>query len=45
MGKLCILGFADRPEGEFIGHVTDPDRIVVDKDGYLSVETLQIAEE
>ena len=44
-GKLCILGFADRPGGEFIGHVTDPDRIVVDENGYLSVETLQMAEE
>jgi beta-fructofuranosidase len=36
-GGLVILGFADRPHGEFEGHVTDPDPVEVDGDGYLRV--------
>ncbi len=37
---LQLLGFADRPHGDFVGHVTDPDPVRPDDHGYLSVETL-----
>lgn len=42
---LMILGFADRPEGEFIGHVTNPDPVRVDPNGYLRVEALETVED
>ena len=42
---LSILGFADRPAGTFMGHVTDPDPIRVDENGYLSVQALTTVEE
>jgi beta-fructofuranosidase len=42
---LRILGFADRPDGQFVGHVTDPDGVSVDRDGFLSVKTLDTGEE
>ncbi|MEM7487777.1 MAG: levansucrase [Pseudomonadota bacterium] len=35
---LVIMGFADRPEGTFVGHVMDPERVVQDADGTLKVE-------
>ena len=44
-GTLKILGFVDRPEGAFVGHVTDPDPIRVAPNGTLSVQTLETAEE
>ncbi len=42
---LKILGFVDRPEGVFVGHVTDPDPIAVAENGTLSVDTLETVEE
>lgn len=44
-GSHVILGFADRPDGHFVGHVTDPDRVLVNWNGYLSVEALDTGEE
>ncbi|MEM9551042.1 MAG: levansucrase [Pseudomonadota bacterium] len=37
---LAIMGFANQPYGTFVGHVTDPDAVLVDAHGYLSVSTL-----
>ncbi|MFT5742771.1 MAG: beta-fructofuranosidase [Paracoccaceae bacterium] len=35
---LVILGFADRPDGvDFIGHIMDPEPVVIGEDGYLSI--------
>lgn len=34
---LRIIGFADRPEGVFIGELTDPDPVAADADGLLRV--------
>jgi beta-fructofuranosidase len=34
---LKLLGFADRPNGAFVGHITDPDPVTVDQDGFLHV--------
>jgi len=34
---LKIIGFADRPEGAFIGELTDPDAVVADPDGLLRI--------
>lgn len=42
---LMIIGFADRPDGHFVGHVTDPEPIVVDPNGYLRVEALEEVED
>ncbi len=42
---LKILGFADRPDGDFIGHVTDPSPVNADENGYLSVEALAKVED
>ena len=42
---LMILGFADRPKGHFVGHVTDPDPVRVDENGLLSVEALETVED
>lgn len=37
---LVIMGFADRPDGvDFIGHVMDPDPVVVTDDGLLEIST------
>jgi beta-fructofuranosidase len=36
-GGLRILGFGMRPEGEFVGRITDPDPVTVDRDGLLHV--------
>jgi beta-fructofuranosidase len=36
---LRILGFLNRPDGDFVGHVTDPDPVTVDQDGLLRVGT------
>ena len=44
-GSLKVLGFADRPAGEFVGHVTDPDLIQVDENGYLRVQALEKVED
>lgn len=35
---LSILGFADRPQGEFIGHVMDPAPVAQGADGRLFLE-------
>ena len=35
---LAIMGFADRPDGAFEGHVMDPERVVQRDDGTLQVE-------
>lgn len=36
---LVILGFADKPDGvPFIGHVMDPDPVLIGPDGYLSID-------
>jgi beta-fructofuranosidase len=37
---LRLLGFADRPEGVFVGHVTDPDAVDVAPDGRLVLRPL-----
>ncbi|MSU89713.1 levansucrase [Rhodobacteraceae bacterium 2CG4] len=34
---LNIIGFADRPEGSFVGQLTDPDPVRVGPDGLLRV--------
>ncbi len=34
---LVILGFADRPAGAFVGHITDPDPVDVGPDGLLHI--------
>ncbi|WP_373635075.1 levansucrase [Yoonia sp. SS1-5] len=35
---LAILGFADRPDGvDFVGHIMDPEPVVVTQDGLLHV--------
>ncbi|MBL9058889.1 MAG: levansucrase, partial [Mangrovicoccus sp.] len=34
---LKIIGFADRPEGTFIGELTDPDAVVAGPDGLLRI--------
>ncbi len=44
-GALKILGFADRPDGDFVGHVTDPDPIRVEANGYLCVDALETVKE
>lgn len=44
-GHLQILGFADRPEGTFVGHVTDPDLIQVGANGHLSIPALETVED
>ena len=37
-GRLNILGFADRPDGvDFVGHVMDPEEVVVQPDGALAI--------
>ncbi len=42
---LVILGFADRPDGSpFVGHVMDPEPVVVMADGTLSIAQQQAAE-
>jgi len=42
---LQIIGFADRPNGQFVGHVTNPDPVEVDENGYLSVKSLENVED
>ena len=38
--RLFILGFADRPDGcDFIGHVMDPEEVVICRDGYLHISS------
>ena len=44
-GILKILGFADRPQDHFVGHVTNPDPIAVDDNGYMRVHALETVEE
>lgn len=44
-GALFILGFADRPHGDFVGHVTDPDPVTANENGYLRVQAREMAEE
>ena len=34
---LKIIGFADRPEGAFVGELTDPDAVVAGPDGLLRI--------
>ena len=43
---LRIMGFADRgPDDRFVGHIMDPDPVVVGPDGLLSVEPRRQAAE
>ena len=44
-GQLKILGFADRPDGVFVGHVTDPDPVRINADGTLRVHALETVKE
>lgn len=38
---LVILGFADRPDGgDFAGYVMDPEPVLIDADGLLSVQRI-----
>lgn len=41
---LRILGFSDRPEGEFVGHILDPQPVRTDADGTLRVVPAPAAE-
>ncbi|MEQ8697876.1 MAG: hypothetical protein RLT05_15120 [Bauldia litoralis] len=41
---LRIIGFIDRPEGEFVGEISDPDPVNVEPDGLLRVATGSMAE-
>jgi beta-fructofuranosidase len=41
---LRIIGFADRPQGHFLGELTDPDPVEVTPDGLLRVVAPQPAE-
>ena len=41
---LCILGFADRPEGDFVGEILSPEPIHIDAAGRLSVRRPNAAE-
>ena len=41
---LVILGFADRPHGDFLGHIMDPEPITMDEDGRLHVGALETTE-
>ena len=34
---LKILGFVDRPHGDFVGYITDPDPVAIGPDGLLQV--------
>jgi len=35
---MMIMGFADRPEGKgFVGHIMDPEPVIIDEDGLLKV--------
>lgn len=37
---LVILGFADRPDGaDFVGHVMDPEHVIVGNDGLLNINS------
>ena len=43
---LVILGFADKPDGvPFIGHVMDPDPVLIGADGHLQIGTIKQAAE
>jgi beta-fructofuranosidase len=41
---LVLLGFADRPEGDFLGHIMDPEPITMDDHGRLHVGPLATTE-
>jgi beta-fructofuranosidase len=41
---LRIIGFSDRPEGEFVGHILDPQPVRMDADGHLRVIPVHAAE-
>jgi beta-fructofuranosidase len=41
---LVLLGFADRPDGDFLGHIMDPEPITLDEDGRLRVGPLETTE-
>lgn len=43
---LVILGFADKPDGvPFVGHVMDPDPVLIGQDGHLRIGTTRQAAE
>ena len=39
-----IVRFADRPQGDFKGHIMDPEPITMDEDGRLRVGSLETTE-
>jgi beta-fructofuranosidase len=41
---LRIIGFADRPRGDFVGELTDPDPVEVTPEGLLRVKPIPSAE-
>lgn len=41
---LRIIGFVNRPEGEFVGQLSDPDPVTVTADGSLQVTSTESAE-
>lgn len=44
--RLLILGFADRPDGgDFVGHVMDPEEVIVGREGHLHIPSQQQAAE
>jgi beta-fructofuranosidase len=43
-GRLRLLGFADRPDGTFEGHIMDPEPVTLDAQGRLHVGTLETTE-
>lgn len=38
---LRLLGFVDRPDGDFVGQITDPDPLAVDDDGLLHLASTE----
>ncbi len=42
---LALIGFADRPEGRFLGHIMDPEPVLQGKDGLLRMASNQKAAE
>ena len=42
---LTMIGFADRPEGRFLGPIMDPDPVIQDRDGLLMMASNQEAAE
>lgn len=42
---MVIMGFADHPDGKFIGHIMDPEPVEIDDRGRLRVRAVALAAE